>query len=316
MKVGASCLLILIVAALILLMSCVFVVDQTEMAVRTQFGKPMGEPIKEPGLYFKVPLIQEIHYFDRRIMEWDGSPTEIPTKDKKFIWVDVTARWKISDPLKFLQSVKDESGAHSRLDDIVDAAARDTVTKSNLIDVVRDSNRKMQFTESIEDVIMEHEEDSKKSDVGRSQITASILDTAKKLMPEYGMELIDVKITRVNYVESVQKKVYARMISERNRIAEKYRSEGQGEKARILGQLEKEKKRIYSEAYRRSQEIKGEAEAESTRIYAQAFNSDPEFYSFYKTLETYEESISSETTLFLTTDSELLQLFDSSKITK
>ena len=316
MKVGASCLLILIVAVLILLMSCVFVVDQTEMAVRTQFGKPMGDPIKEPGLYFKVPLIQEIHYFDRRIMEWDGSPTEIPTKDKKFIWVDVTARWKISDPLKFLQSVKDESGAHSRLDDIVDAAARDTVTKSNLIDVVRDSNRKMQFTESIEDVMMEHEEDSKKSDVGRSQITASILDTAKKLMPEYGMELIDVKITRVNYVESVQKKVYARMISERNRIAEKYRSEGEGEKARILGQLEKEKKKIYSEAYRRSQEIKGEAEAESTRIYAQAFNSDPEFYSFYKTLETYEETISPETTLFLTTDSELLQLFDSSKITK
>jgi membrane protease subunit HflC len=315
-KVGASCLLILIVAALILLMSCVFVVDQTEMAVRTQFGKPMGDPIKEPGLYFKVPLIQEIHYFDRRIMEWDGSPTEIPTKDKKFIWVDVTARWKISDPLKFLQSVKDESGAHSRLDDIVDAAARDTVTKSNLIDVVRDSNRKMQFTESIEDVMMEHEEDSKKSDVGRSQITASILDTAKKLMPEYGMELIDVKITRVNYVESVQKKVYARMISERNRIAEKYRSEGEGEKARILGQLEKEKKKIYSEAYRKSQEIKGEAEAESTRIYAQAFNSDPEFYSFYKTLETYEETISPETTLFLTTDSELLQLFDSSKITK
>lgn len=316
MKVGASCLLILIVAALILLMSCVFVVDQTEMAVRTQFGKPMGDPIKEPGLYFKVPLIQEIHYFDRRIMEWDGSPTEIPTKDKKFIWVDVTARWKISDPLKFLQSVKDESGAHSRLDDIVDAAARDTVTKSNLIDVVRDSNRKMQFTESIEDVMMEHEEDSKKSDVGRSQITTSILDTAKKLMPEYGMELIDVKITRVNYVESVQKKVYARMISERNRIAEKYRSEGEGEKARILGQLEKEKKKIYSEAYRKSQEIKGEAEAESTRIYAQAFNSDPEFYSFYKTLETYEETISPETTLFLTTDSELLQLFDSSKITK
>jgi len=315
-KVGASCLLILIVAALILLMSCVFVVDQTEMAVRTQFGKPMGDPIKEPGLYFKVPLIQEIHYFDRRIMEWDGSPTEIPTKDKKFIWVDVTARWKISDPLKFLQSVKDESGAHSRLDDIVDAAARDTVTKSNLIDVVRDSNRKMQFTESIEDVMMEHEEDSKKSDVGRSQITTSILDTAKKLMPEYGMELIDVKITRVNYVESVQKKVYARMISERNRIAEKYRSEGEGEKARILGQLEKEKKKIYSEAYRKSQEIKGEAEAESTRIYAQAFNSDPEFYSFYKTLETYEETISPETTLFLTTDSELLQLFDSSKITK
>jgi len=315
-KIGASCLLILIVLVLIAVMSCVFVVDQTEMAVRTQFGQPMGEAIKQPGLYFKIPLIQEIHYFDRRIMEWDGSPTEIPTKDKKFIWVDVTARWRIQDPLKFLQSVKDETGAHGRLDDIVDAAARDTVTKNTLIDVVRDSNRKLQFTESIEDVMRESEEDFKKSDVGRSQITASIIETARKLMPEYGIELIDVKITRINYVESVQKKVYARMISERNRIAEKCRSEGEGEKARILGQLEKEKKRIYSEAYKKSQEIKGEAEAESTRIYARAYNSDPEFYAFMKTLETYEEAISPDTTLFLTTDSELLQLMDSSKMTK
>ena len=239
-----------------------------------------------------------------------------PTKDKKFIWVDVTARWRIVDPLKFLQSVKDETGAHGRLDDTVDAAARDIVTKNTLIDVVRDSNRKLQFTEGIEDMTRESEEDYNKSDVGRSQITASIIETARKLMPEYGIELIDVKITRINYVESVQKKVYARMISERNRIAEKYRSEGEGEKARILGQLEKEKKRIYSEAYRKSQEIKGEAEAESTRIYAQAYNSDPEFYAFMKTLETYEETISPDTTLFLTTDSELLQLLDSSRITR
>ncbi|MHC9539162.1 MAG: protease modulator HflC [Vulcanimicrobiota bacterium] len=316
MKIGLSCLLILIVCVLVAVMSCVFVVDQTEMAVRTQFGQPIGEAIKQPGLYFKVPLIQEIHYFDRRIMEWDGSPTEIPTKDKKFIWVDVTARWRILDPLKFLQSVKDENGAHGRLDDVVDAAARDIVTKNTLIDVVRDSNRKLQFTEGIEDMTRESEEDFNKSDVGRSQITASIIETARKLMPEYGIELIDVKITRINYVESVQKKVYARMISERNRIAEKYRSEGEGEKARILGQLEKEKKRIYSEAYRKSQEIKGEAEAESTRIYAQAYNSDPEFYAFMKTLETYEETISPDTTLFLTTDSELLQLLDSSRITR
>ncbi|MGV8122084.1 MAG: protease modulator HflC [Candidatus Xenobiia bacterium LiM19] len=316
MKIGLSCLLILIVCVLVAVMSCVFVVDQTEMAVRTQFGQPIGEAIKQPGLYFKVPLIQEIHYFDRRIMEWDGSPTEIPTKDKKFIWVDVTARWRIQDPLKFLQSVKDETGAHGRLDDIVDAAARDTVTKNTLIDVVRDSNRKLQFTEGIEDLTRESDEDFKKSDVGRSQITASIIETARKLMPEYGIELIDVKITRINYVESVQKKVYARMISERNRMAEKYRSEGEGEKARILGQLEKEKKRIYSEAYKKSQEIKGEAEAESTRIYAQAYNSDPEFYAFMKTLETYEETISPDTTLFLTTDSELLQLLDSSRITR
>lgn len=316
MKIGASCLLILIVCVLVAVISCVFVVDQTEMAVRTQFGQPIGEAIKQPGLYFKVPLIQEIHYFDRRIMEWDGSPTEIPTKDKKFIWVDVTARWRIVDPLKFLQSVKDETGAHGRLDDTVDAAARDIVTKNTLIDVVRDSNRKLQFTEGIEDMTRESEEDFNKSDVGRSQITASIIETARKLMPEYGIELIDVKITRINYVESVQKKVYARMISERNRIAEKYRSEGEGEKARILGQLEKEKKRIYSEGYRKSQEIKGEAEAESTRIYAQAYNSDPEFYAFMKTLETYEETISPDTTLFLTTDSELLQLLDSSRITR
>jgi modulator of FtsH protease HflC len=315
-KLGTSCLLAIIAILLVTIMSCIFVVDQTQMAVRTQFGQPIGEAIKQPGLYFKIPLIQEIHYFDRRIMEWDGSPTEIPTKDKKFIWVDVTARWKIQDPLKFLQTVKDENGAHGRLDDVVDAAARDTVTKNALIDVVRDSNRKLQFTEGIEDLTRQTEEDSKKSDIGRSQITASIIETARKLTPEYGIELIDVKITRINYVESVQKKVYARMISERNRIAEKYRSEGEGEKARILGQLEKEKKRIYSEAYRKSQEIKGEAEAESTRIYARAFNSDPEFYSFLKTLETYEEAISPDTTLFLTTDSELLQLFDSSKITK
>jgi modulator of FtsH protease HflC len=297
-------------------MSCLFVVDQTEMAVRTQFGQPMGDAIKEPGLYFKIPLIQEIHYFDRRIIEWDGSPNEIPTKDKKFIWVDITARWRIKDPLKFLQTVKDETGAHGRLDDVVDAAARDNISKNNLIDVVRDSNRELQFSEGMKDLSREAQEDSKKSDMGRSQITTSILETATKLTPEYGIELIDVKITRINYVESVQKKVYARMISERNKIAEKCRSEGEGEKARILGQLEKEKKRIYSEAFRKSQEIKGEAEAEATRIYAQSFNADPEFYTFLKTLEAYNESIGPDTTLVLSTDSELLQLLESSKVTK
>lgn len=313
MKITWTCLTIVLVPLILLIGASTFTVDQTQAAVRTQFGQPLGGAITEPGLYFKVPFIQKIHYFDRRIMEWDGNPNQIPTKDKKFIWVDTTARWRINDPLKFLQTVKDETGAHSRLDDVVDAAARDNISKNNLIDVVRDSNRELQFSEKIEDLGVQNEEDLKKSDVGRSQITGAILETARRLTPEYGIELIDVKITRINYVESVQKKVYARMISERNRIAEKYRSEGEGEKARILGQLEKEKKRIYSEAYKRAQEIEGEAEAESTRIYAAALNADPEFYSFLKTLETYDKTISDKTTLILSTNSELLHMLDSTQ---
>ncbi|MDQ7826599.1 MAG: protease modulator HflC [Candidatus Eremiobacteraeota bacterium] len=316
MKASSALFLIVAGLAILCMMACFFVVDQTQDAVRTQFGQPVGGTIMKPGLYFKVPLIQEIHYFDKRIMEWDGNPNEIPTRDKKFIWVDTTARWRIKDPLKFLQTVKDENGAHSRLDDVIDAASRDHITKNSLIDVVRNTNRKLQFSEGMEDLNRENEEDFQKSDIGRSQITASILETARKLTPEYGIELIDVKITRINYVESVQKKVYMRMISERNRIAEKYRSEGEGEKARILGQLEREKKRIDSEAYRKSQEIMGGAEAESTKIYASAYNADPEFYAFLKTMETYEKTISSGTTLFLSSEGELLQLLDSSRITR
>ena len=295
---------VLIVLAIVAFASgALFVVDETKQVVITQFGKPVGKPITTAGLHFRTPFIQEAHYFDKRILNWDGDPNQIPTKDKKYIWVDTTARWKITDALKFLQSVGNEMGAHSRLDDIINSATRDAVTNHLLVDAVRDSNRILETKDLGEDIIV-GDEALERIEVGRQQLTRAIVEKAKVLAPQYGIGIVDVRIKRVNYVEDVRNKVYDRMIAERKRAAEKYRSEGQGKSAEISGQLGKELKQITSEAYRHSQGVMGKADAETINIYAKVYSLDPSFYSFLKTLETYQKTIDDNSTIILTTDSD------------
>jgi membrane protease subunit HflC len=285
--------------ALILLGNTIYVVDMTEQVVITQFGKPIGDAVKEPGLKVKVPFIQKINTFDKRVLEWDGSPRQVPTRDKRYIWVDTFARWRIVDPLKFMQSVTDEIGAHARLDDVVDAVTRDLLTSHDLIEVVRNSNREMTISDIDNPGVAQE-----RIEVGRSAITRQVFERASEQMPRYGIELVDMQLKRVNYVEEVRQKVYERMISERQRIAERYRSEGQGQSAEIRGQKEKELQRITSEAYRTAEEIRGDADARAAAIYAGAFGRDPEFYSFLRTLESYKNTIDEESSLILTTDSD------------
>ena len=294
---------IIVFFSLIILGNTLYRVDQTQEAVVVQFGRPI-KVVQEPGLKVKKPFIQQVIFFEKRILEWDGRPTQIPTRDKKYIWVDTCARWKIIDPLKFLESVRDETGAHGRLDDMVEAAVRNYITDNLLLEVVRDSNRVMEISEL---EIRAGEEKKIRIEIGREKISRQILEEAAKLMPQYGIELIDVRIKRLNYVESVRERVYARMIAERNQIAAQYRSEGEGLKSEILGRKEKELKRIQSGAYKKAQEIKGKSDAQAVKIYAKAYGKDPEFYSFLKTLDTYKKTLNKNTWLILTTDSDYLK---------
>ena len=297
--------------ALLVLADAVYVVSETNQVIITQFGEPIGGAISSAGMHVKVPFIQKTNYFEKRWLEWDGDPNQIPTRDKKYIWMDTYARWRISDPLVFFQRVRDERGAQSRLDDIVDGETRNAIAKFDLIEIVRSSNRELELTE--ETILLETSEAIAKIEVGREKIAQIILENASKITPQFGVELRDVRVKRINYVDEVQQKVFDRMIAERKRIASKYRSEGDGKSAEIRGQKEKELKRIQSEAYRTAQEIKGKADAEATRIYAQAYSLDPEFYQFLKTLETYRTSLDSETWLVLSTDSEFLKFLKSSE---
>jgi len=295
------------VIVLVILMGSLFVVDETEQAILLQFGKPIGEPITTAGLNFKIPFIQDVRKFDKRVLEWDGDENQIPTSDKKYIHVDTFGRWRIIDPLKFLQSVRgDELLAQSRLDDIVDSATRNFISENLLLEAVRNSNREMQTTIE-EQGRIGTQRIVLKIEKGREQITEEILAKAAVAMPEFGLELLDVRIKRINYIEEVREKVYERMISERRRIAEKSRSEGQGRKAEIDGERQKEFQRISSEAYREAQKIKGRGDAEATRIYANSFGRDPSFYSFIETLESYKKTMNSNTTLILNTNSEYLK---------
>lgn len=300
---------ILVIIALFLLFSrwrAVYVVDETKQVVVTQFGKAIGKPKTDPGLYFKIPVIQQANYFPKNLLEWDGDPGQIPTLDKTFIWVDTFARWKIVDPLKFFETVRNEYGAQGRLDDIIDAAVRNFVTSYPLIETVRMTNRELDIREEGVDEVKEI---SPLGEVktGRAKITKGIMEQAQPKLAEFGIELVDVKIKRLNYVEEVQKSVYARMIAERKQIAEKFRSEGKGEARKIEGDKEREMKRITSEAYRTAQEIKGKADAEATKIYANAYGQDPDFYSFTNTLDIYKETLDKDSTLVLSTDSEFFK---------
>ena len=298
---------IAVVAAvgLLLLYSSVYTVGETEQVILTQFGRPVGGLVTEPGLHAKVPFVQVVHRFDKRWLEFDGDANEIPTKDKKYIWVDTYARWRISDPLRFFQAVRDERGGYTRLDDIVDGETRNAIASFDLIEVVRSSNRAFQVTEELAGIGAA--EAMVEITTGRDKIAAIVLEKAAKITPEFGIDLKDVRFKRINYVETVQQKVFERMISERKRIAERSRSEGQGRAAEIRGQKERDILAATSVGYRTAQEVKGKADAEATAIYAKAYGRDPELYQFLKTMETLNESLDDKTWLILSTESEVLR---------
>jgi membrane protease subunit HflC len=303
--------LILGAIAVVVLFQGFFVVNEGEQALVTQFGKPVGG-VSQAGLHFKIPFIQDVHFFERRIMKWDGDPNQIPTKDKKYIWIDTTARWRISDPLLFFKTVASERGAQSRLDDILDSVVRDAVSGHLLVELVR--GKDYQAPKGAKEVIdLEDVSVPGENLQGREELLAGILQQARASTPEYGIDLIDVQIKRINYVEQVRQRVYERMISERKKVAAQYRSEGEGEKADILGQMQKELKSIESEAYRRSVEIRGKADAQAAAIYAAAYNRDPEFYAFMRSLESYRKSVGENGRLVLSTDSEFYRYLKKAK---
>ena len=297
-------LIIVLAIFVILFASSAYVVDETEQVVITQFGRPIGSAKIEPGIYFKIPFIQHANYFPKNLLAWDSEPGQIPTLDKTFIYVNTFARWKIVDPLKFFQTVNNEKGALTRLDDIIDAAVRNSITSFSLIETVRMTNRTLDTFELREG---ETRVNLPTVTAGRQQIVNDIFMQAQPKLEEFGIQLVDVKIKRLNYVEEVRKSVYARMIAERKQIAEKFRSEGQGEARKIEGELERELKRIDSEAYRIAEEIKGKADGEAARIYAEAYNNNPEFYSFLKSLEIYKTSLDKNSSLILSTDSDFFK---------
>jgi membrane protease subunit HflC len=307
---GGLTLVILLVVGM-LLFAGTYALDEAEQAVILQFGKPVGDPVTSPGLHFKVPFIQEVRRFDKRLLIWDGAPTQVPTSGREFISVDTTARWRIVDPLKFLESVTNEEGAQSRLDDIIDSAVRDRISSTELTDIVRSadwsvSEEDLQSTE----VVAAQSGDKELHQpvkVGRQKLTRQVLHTARPEMGQYGIELLDMRLKRLNYIEDVRRQVFDRMISERQRIAEKYRSEGQGEASRIEGETSRQLAEIRSEAKRQAQVIRGDADAEATRIYAAAYSDDPEFYAFQRTLESYATSLAAQTTLLLSPDSAYFQ---------
>jgi len=300
--------IIAIIVLAILIFASAYTVDETEQVIITQFGRIVGEPKKNPGLKFKIPLIQKVNVFPKNLLEWDGDPGQIPTLEKTYIWVDTFARWKIVDPIKFFQTVNNTSSAVYKLNDIIDPAVRNFITQNRLIEAVRRSNRKFEIVsdETVEK-LSQVEEIKYGISTGRVKITAGILKEAQPKLNTFGIELVDVKIKRINYVEQVRKTVYDRMIAERNQIAEKYRSEGKGEARKWLGKKERDLKEITSEAYRKAQEIKGTADAEATKLYAEAYGADPEFYSFIKSLEIYSTALEKNSSLVLSTDSEFLK---------
>jgi membrane protease subunit HflC len=296
-----------ILAGILILSQGLFIVKETEQVVITQFGKPVGDPVMEPGLKFKIPFVQTANFFEKRFLEWDGDPNQVPTKDKKFIFVDTYARWQITDPLQFYKRLTNERGAQSRLDDLLDGETRDNVANHDLVELVRNSNRQAIQTGRISELI-----DDTLSDinVGRVAIQNKVQQAANQQAKDLGIEILDFRFKRINYVEDVRKRVYERMRSERYRIADKFRSEGQGEASRINGQKERELNEIQSEAFRKAEIIKGEADAKAAAIYADTYNQSSQsrdFYEFTKTLETYRKTMDTTTTVIFSNDSELFK---------
>ncbi len=303
MKKTHIILILIILLAIIVVFNAFYIIDERQQVIITQFGKPIGESIQAAGLHVKIPFFQKVHYFDKRILEWDGDAKQIPTSDKRYIWLDTFSRWKIVDPLKFYETTRYEGNAHSKLDDIISGITRDVISSNRLLEIVKSSNREMTFTSEYSDSKLV-DEIKEKIVNGRQAIADSIFKLSKVKVAEYGINLIDVRIKRLNYNQEVQSKVFERMISERNKIAAKYLSEGKGNSSEILGKMQRELDQIQSEAYQKAQEIKGKADALAITIYANAYNKDPEFYEFLKTLETYEKTIDNKNTIIMTTDSD------------
>jgi len=319
--------LIGIIAVCLVLIASLFKVEEGRQVVITQFGKPV-RVVTDPGLQIKIPFIQEVRPVDRRILSWDGSPTQIPTQEKTYIWVDTTARWKITDPLKFIQTVQDERGARPRLDAILDSSTRDIVSKNKLVEAVRNSNDIIDEIKAIEkrrkeqlksddateiDIVMSEAEEIvgeiEEISFGREKLSSLILERAESELSDLGIKLIDVQIRRIEYVDEIKQKVYNRMISERLRIAEKIRSNGKGEKAKIEGKTQRELQNIESSAYKKVQEIKGRADAKAIAVYANAYQQDPRFFEMVRTLDAYEKALKDDTEFILSSDSAFLRIF-------
>ena len=305
-KIVRITLVLILVLLIFIVANGVYVLQEGRQAIITQFGRPVGQPITEAGLHFKLPFVQEVTYFEKKILIWDGDPNQISTNDKTFVYLDVTARWRIADALVFLQAVNNEARAQTILDDIIDGTVRDLVNKNDLVEIIRSSD----FSpETMVNSAIEEE----KLQYGRDVISTMIHDAASKITPKYGIELVDVMFKRVNYIESVRLKVYDRMISERKRIAAEKRSLGEGQKAEIMGKVKREFQEIISSAKREAAEIKGRADAEAASIYAEAYNQDKEFFSFYKSLESYKTAVGKNTRLIIPLDSEFYKYLDEMK---
>lgn len=302
---------IILAAVAVTVFSSAYVVDEAEQAIIVQFGEPQGDVVSEPGLHWKLPFIQEVRRFDRRLLIWDGDVTQIPTLGREFIQVDTTARWRITDPLQFLRSVRDERGGRNRLDDIVDSVVRDIVSGTELEEIVRSGDWNVDV-DDLDEVEQDRDDVAltKRPKLGREKLEAEILKSAAKMTPSLGIELIDVRIKRLNYIDSVRRQVENRMISERQAIAERFRAEGQGRSLEITGEMERELRRINSEAARTAEEIRGDADAEAIKIYGEAFGADPEFYAFLRTLETYS-ALGDNTTLMIRADSDFFRYLES-----
>lgn len=310
---GGTLLLILLVGGAFVLNSSVYFVDEGEQALVLQFGRPIGDAITKPGVHFKTPFIQEVRRYDKRLLSWDGDPNQIPTRGREFISIDTTARWRIVDPLRFLKSVRDETGAQARLDDIIDSSVRDNISRTELTEIVRSLDWEV-TEEDLQkaDVVEPKDERTALTDdikMGRNMLTRKILQEASDGLPEqYGIELLDVRIKRLNYIPSVREQVFQRMISERQRIAAQFQSEGQGEASRINGDTSRQLADIRSEARRRAEVIRGEADAEATRIYNEAYAEDPAFYALLRTLESYSKTLGKQTELIISSDSDYFRV--------
>ena len=299
--------MVLIAGALLVVYNAAYTVDETEQVVITQFGRVVGKPVTQPGLKFKLPFLQQAIVFPKNLLTWDGDPGQVPTKDKTYIWVDTFARWKIVDAVKYFQAVNNEVAALERLDDIIDPAMRNLVASFPLVESVRNTDRELDTVE------FESGEKAKgvqyQIELGRDEITKRIVAQAREKLTQFGIELVDVKIKRINYIEDVRRAVYGRMIAERNQIASKFRAEGKGEASNIRGEKEKELQVIKSQAYKDAQKIKGDADARATQIYADSYGADPDFYAFLKTMEVYKETLKEDSTLILSTDSDFMRYF-------
>ena len=300
-----------IISILLIFGGAFYIVNESEQVVITQFGKPVGDPVTTPGLKLKKPFLETANYFDKRFLAWDGEPKQVSTRDKRFININTYARWRISDPLQYAKRLFDESKALTRLGSVLEGATQNAIANHDLIELVRSSNR--EYLANNVDNEQQSNKDKAIIKSGRDELTKEILELAKESTSDLGIEILDFQFKRINYVPEVRKKVYERMISERKRIAEEFRSQGAGESARISGQKDRDLKEITSDAYRRSQEIKGKADAEAANIYAAAYNKDASFYRFMRTMEIYRETLDKETVLVLSTDGEFLKYLSTTK---